>query len=431
VSSPGGTEARRIALMGPFGYGNLGDAAIVDAALATVRRCRPGWDVRGITLDPADTERRHGIPSVPLSRVTPTGGGATRRWDRWWARRRASPRRWVRSVERVVGRGPAELRMLVDAYRALDGVDALVACGSGQIQDRWGGGGPWSYPYVLLRWSLLARARGARVLVVSVGAGPVDAWLSRRFFRWALGLAAYRSYRDGWSRDFVADRIGLGRDDPVYPDLAFGLPALSRRRGTPRPSSPARRGRVVGVGPIGYQRPGNWPEADEQRYGGYLDTIADVVVRVLAVGDRVRFLKGEAHYDQLVVDDLVAELARRGVAVDGRALAGDEIDTVDDLVGALVDCDVVVTSRFHNVLIALAMGRPVVALSYQHKIDALMDEFELGELCLPLGAATPGAVLERLERTRSLTGFAERAAAVAERARRELDEQHERLLAVL
>lgn len=426
-AAPAGGPAagrRRVALLGPFGYGNLGDAVIVDAAIAALRRGRPDWELFGIVLDPDDVERRHGIPAVALSRTVEAHGDTW--WARWSARRRASPRRWVRQLERLLGRVPTEVGLLWRAHRALAGTDALVVCGSGQLQDRWGGGGAWSAPYALLRWSLLARLRGASVIVLGVGAGPVDSRLARRFFRWALALAVDRSFRDEWSREFVVSQIGGPAGDPVVPDLAFGLPTLVP---CDRAARPGRRGRMVGIGPIGYHRPGTWPETDPERYARYLETVVEVAVGVLASGDRVRFLRGEAHYDQFAVDDVIEQMEQRGVDTNGlEGTAPGEIASVDDLLDAIRGCDVVVASRFHNVLLALASGRPVVALSYQEKIDSLMARFGQSEMCLAIGTATAAGVLDRLDGTRRSAGFGEQAAALVEQSRRALEEHYARIV---
>jgi polysaccharide pyruvyl transferase WcaK-like protein len=45
---------------------------------------------------------------------------------------------------------------------------------------------------------------------------------------------------------------------------------------------------------------------------------------------------------------------------------------VDDLVAALAALDLVVSGRFHGILLAFLLGKPVVGLSYQSKIDELM-----------------------------------------------------------
>jgi polysaccharide pyruvyl transferase WcaK-like protein len=417
--------------MGPFGYGNLGDAAIVEAALQSLRRRYPDSTIVGFTLDPEDTERRHGITSFPLSRTTPRDVWADHLgpYARAMRRLRTSRSGLVRRVERVASRVPAELGMLVRSYRALDGVDVLIACGSGQIQDYWGGGGPFSYPYTMLRWALLARLRRAKFMIVSIGAGPISARLSRRFFRWALSLASYRSFRDEQSRALVADVTGLARNDPVYPDLAFSL-------AVPGETSPTTRGHVdaspsvVGVGPIGYYREGNWPEADDARYARYLSTIVAFVNTLLAEGHSVVFLKGEARYDQAVIDDITARLNIPDPGSSGQILDA-PMDGVDGIIGALARCDVVVASRFHNVLLSYLLGRPVLALSYQSKIDSLMEEFDQAQFCLPISDASPQVMLAKLIELQAQPDFPAHASAVSQRKRMELEEQYDHIFAHL
>src|SRR5271157_4988998 len=61
------------ALVSPCGHGNLGDASIQDAVIAYIRRRFPDSNIRGITLNPADTLRRHGVFGFPISGASITG----------------------------------------------------------------------------------------------------------------------------------------------------------------------------------------------------------------------------------------------------------------------------------------------------------------------------------------------------------------------
>jgi polysaccharide pyruvyl transferase WcaK-like protein len=421
----------RIGLMGPYGYGNLGDDAFLGAMIQNIRQRHPETVLLGFALDPVDTERRHGITCHPLSRMTwqeeQTGGNP---FKRLMHRLRTSDNALARRVERVVGRGVAEVGMLRRSYRALEGVDALIACGSGQIQDYWAGGGPMSYPYTMLRWAILARLRGAEFVVVSVGAGPVDARLSKVFFRWALRLASYRSYRDEWSRTFVEDVIGMPGGDPVYPDLAFSYHVPGEAGsdngadGTNGPSENASR--VVGIGPIGYYHDRAWPESDPERWAAYLDMMATVTEHVLDRGNRIVFLKGEALHDQPIVDELVAELQSRGVDLTDRSVDL-PINTIDELFVALSTCDVVVAARFHNVLLSYVLGRPVLSASYQAKIEALMAEFGQSEFVLPIADATAPEMIDRFDRLVAQPDVSDRVASIVARKRRELGDQYDEL----
>jgi polysaccharide pyruvyl transferase WcaK-like protein len=53
----------------------------------------------------------------------------------------------------------------------------------------------------------------------------------------------------------------------------------------------------------------------------------------------------------------------------------------EDVLSQLAATDIVVASRFHNVLLALMLNKPVVAISYHEKIDALMNAVGMSEFC--------------------------------------------------
>ena len=99
----------------------------------------------------------------------------------------------------------------------------------------------------LLKWSLIARLRGCRVMFVSVGAGPVGSAPGRFFVKLALSLADYRSYRDVPSRE-VVEGIGVrAKDDRIYPDLVFGLSLPFATDGGGSRGTTRRRSRLDGV----------------------------------------------------------------------------------------------------------------------------------------------------------------------------------------
>src|SRR5688572_27719818 len=52
-----------VALLSPCGWGNLGDAAILESVIHAVRRRLPHAPILGLTLNPPDTAWRHGIPA--------------------------------------------------------------------------------------------------------------------------------------------------------------------------------------------------------------------------------------------------------------------------------------------------------------------------------------------------------------------------------
>src|SRR5699024_8748002 len=124
------------------------------------------------------------------------------------------------------------------------------------------------------------------VAFVSIGAGPVRGRLSRRFLILSARLADYRSYRDEGSRAFMRSAGIDVSGDPVFPDIAFGLPA----EGDALPSHAS----AVCVGVMTYSGwMKNGPDGPAI-FRTYIDKIATIVEELLRVGWQVRLIGGDA-----------------------------------------------------------------------------------------------------------------------------------------
>jgi polysaccharide pyruvyl transferase WcaK-like protein len=384
----------RIGLLGPFGFGNLGDAAIQQAVIQNVLRHLPGAEIVGFSLNPADTERRHGIAAYPISRFSETR----------WIKPRENPRHLLllngiadrfrdspAPLQRLLGKLllalPLEACSILDASKTLEGMDLFLFSGGGQLDDYWGG--PWHHPYTMALWALLARLRGATVCFLSVGAGPIDHPLSRALIRGALALGHYRSFRDDGSRRLIS-AIGGRHLGPVFPDLAHSLSldqySLAE---APRPHA------LVGIGPMVYFEEQGWPEHDTAIYRRYLEKLASLIGWLLGRGDEVLLFTGEAVHDQRAIAALRALLAERGIPHDDPRVSAPPIESVDDLMAQLARVDVAIASRFHGVLLAQLVNKPVLALSYHPKIDSLMEDMGQAGYCLPIDSFDPELAKER------------------------------------
>jgi polysaccharide pyruvyl transferase WcaK-like protein len=394
----------RVAFVSPSGLGNLGDAAIIDSLLAGIRRRRPGAEIVGFTLNPADTRVRHGVeahtcgafplPHYGVRRAprdpAPAGEGHPEE---------PSPR--LRGLRRAVGALPgarqgrravmmavAELRHRREVAARLAGFDHVVVAGGGQLDEFWGG--PFGHPYTLYRFSRAARRAGARFDVLSVGTGSLSTPLGRRFVRRALAGAGYRSFRDARSRE-LAQVAGAAAGDPIVPDLAYALPFA--------PSAGSPRGRrLIGVAPMCYADPRVWPVPDAARYARHLQTMAAIAARAVRAGHEVAMF-GTDRPDGAPVAECHAIAASQLTGDERARLRAIAVDEVAPLMALLATFDVVVAARFHGVLLAHVVGCPVLAVSHERKVATLMSELGHDAYCAPideLDAAAAGAMLDRL-----------------------------------
>jgi polysaccharide pyruvyl transferase WcaK-like protein len=339
-------------------------------------------DLVGISLDPADTRRRHGIPSLPLRWTAERASSTdpiTARADSIKARHTRSlafgPARFAaHAIRRVLGIARLiahEPGFLVRSSRRLADVDLIVVAGSGPVSDDWKG--PWSHPYSIVMWSLLARLSCIPFVFLGVGAGPIDSGLSRVFLALSLRLAAMISVRDKHSADLIHS-MGIAGPLPVIPDLALSVvvPALPERRQGDK--------LVIGLGPIPYLDRRYWPTSDDEGYRCFVGKIASFAEQALASGHHLVLLYSQTRADPRVCEDVMAVLAKRGCA-EG-AVERPEIFSTDDLFDAIARCDYVVAGRFHCVLLPFLTGRPAVGIAYHPKTVALMEYLGQSRYCV-------------------------------------------------
>jgi len=417
------TLAPRIGVLYPSGAGNLGDEAILQATFTAIRSRWPDAHLRAFTLHPAKTAARHGVSAEPLTGINRHLFGAPRTDGpipvraAWAVARRTrkipvlrNATAWASSMTSTMVFEAMSLRR---AWRWLRHADLIVAAGGGQLDAVWGG--TWGQPYALARWAWLARRARVPFAFLSVGYGGAPSRLSRRLLRYAVSGAAYCSLRDTGSRA-MTKQLGVPVDFPVVPDLAFSL-------NSGLPLEPRRPGYDVGISPMVYLRPGSWPTEDRAEYQRYVKLWAELATDRVRRGDRVHLFVTDPA-DMTAIDDVMSRL-------DADTLAGcriAEASTPNALLEFFRGLDMVVSSRLHGVLLAIVAGRPVLALSHERKVRALMNDAGVPSYCADLSGASIGEITQRLdELTTQLDACASRLVDYVTIARSAVREQEDML----
>jgi polysaccharide pyruvyl transferase WcaK-like protein len=374
----------RIALFGHFGVQNMGNECTLQAMLHNLRDRLPDAEIYSICSNPEDTRTRHNLRSVAINAVQLAKNTSRQ------------PRRPLTKVLRMLFvHVPVELVEWCRAFHAMKGTDILAMTGTGMLTDA--NTSSFGMPYEIFKWACVARLRGCRVKFVSVGVGPFDEELSRFFTRAALSLADYRSYRDHESKSRL-ELIGFNSaEDSVIPDLAFSLP----RSVLPESSGSRTHPVVVGVGVMNhyYYGPGYGPTGvaalPDATHLAYLSKMADFVVWLIERNYAVRILHGDASCDARARADLRAQIEKRGVSCGDGRIVDEDILSVTDLVSQIAATDVVVAPRFHNLVLALMLDKPVMSVSYDAKADSLLESFGLGKYRQPIGDLNVGRLIEQ------------------------------------
>lgn len=346
-----GTEPKLIGLFGLLGAGNFGNDGSLESMLLFLRRVAPQERLLCITCTPAVAEKAFGIDAIPI----------------YYDPRHSTGGRAASLLRKVAGKAI----LWFHAPRHLRRLKVLIVPGMGILDDF--GVGPLGWPFDLLIWFVLARLMGVKVVLVSIGAGPIRHPLSRWFMKSAARAAHYRSYRDEISKSFMAS-IGLDvSHDPVVPDIAFSLPA-------PPNTASGEPPLTFGIGMMTYY---SWKQDSvrgREAYDAYIEKMTAYIEWLLRQGHRIRILIGE-ETDNRAVEDIFRALRTKNLDHLDDRVEYAPAHTIHDVMRQMTGTDVVVATRYHNVVCALRMGKPTISIGYAKKNDVLLTEMGLAEFC--------------------------------------------------
>jgi polysaccharide pyruvyl transferase WcaK-like protein len=379
-------RAKKIGLLDHMGGGNLGDDTTQTAVIYNVKRRWPSSMIYGFSMNPGDTQSRHGIPSYPIRREQWSSPAYFLEGDASAIKDKVSTapgvpnlfQRLLRKAGALAIRKPkamvAELIFLARSYSALRPLDILIISGGGQLLDSWDG--IWGYPYTIFKWVSLARLAGTKCYILNVGAGPIRRPLSKLFIRLALRLADYVSFRDQKSK-VLAQGIGFLGEAQVCPDCVYGLDVSTYLASRIE----VRNEPLVGLSPMAYCDPRHYWLQDQAAY--------DALVRKfvlfgawLAERYRVTLFSTDIWTDAQTLGEVDAALKREIDTDHARLTTHEPIKALESLLPVMSSMDYIITCRFHGVVFAHIMNIPVIAISHHPKVAALMANLGLSEYCL-------------------------------------------------
>jgi polysaccharide pyruvyl transferase WcaK-like protein len=396
-TTPAGAGGIRIGFHGRLGSGNLGNDGTFEVVLDALRSRHPDAVFDALVSGPEVVALRYGIPARQLH------------WLHAETAHRRPPPFVVRAAR--IGWGA-----VVDAWRTFRWVrahDVVVVPGMGSLETTLPVR-PWQLPWALFVLGVAGRLTGTRVAYLAVGASAMAAGPTRWLLVTAARLAHYRSFRDGYSRHRMGD-LGVGvEDDPVYPDLVFGLPS-------PRRSGPTYAG-AVGVGVIELGQ----ADARSGARDRYLRLITDFVLHLVDQGRPVALLIGDGD-DATVARHVLADVRASRPRLPATALCFEPAVTLAELARQVDRVGSVVASRFHNVICGLRAGRPTIALGYADKHRVLMEEVGTPELARSLEDVAVDELVElfadmEARRTEISAGLQRHTARLAALVERQIDD---------
>ena len=388
-----------IGILGHIGQKNLGDESIFSAVIENLRNRMPQARIYGFTINPTDTFERHGIRSFPIRRIpkSETSEGSEEPsmgkeihesrpfpvyYDRFKCWLKAKPRLFsflsaVKTGIGFLGQIPEEIAFIIESFKNIKGVNILIIAGSQQLID-YVANGPWSQPYALLKWTLLAKAAGAKVVYLSVGAGPINTFLGRVFIKKALSLASFRSYRDETSREWI-QQLKLGEEIHICPDLAFSSSRISNFSSTGPHTADQP---IVGINPVPIYDPKYWIGGGQSAYNDYIQKLSRFATWLIRRGYKIHLFPTQLNLDPSVIVDIRRMMEQEtGLDLDAQ-IVDMPILNLEELSTAISRMKFVVASRYHAGVLSYALEKPILGIAYQPKTADLMRQMDQSDFVL-------------------------------------------------
>jgi polysaccharide pyruvyl transferase WcaK-like protein len=394
--------APRVGLFGLLGSGNIGNDVSMESVLRYLRADQPDAIVDAMCVSP-ERLSGYGIDTVPL----------------FWYHRYEQP--WASGV---TAKALKALSLGIDPFRTASWVrrhDVVIVPGMGVLEATLPLR-PWLTPYAMFLLCTSGRLFGTKVALVSVGASIINQRLTRWLFDSAARLAFYRSYRDAASCDAMHQRGLNTARDYVTPDLAFSIPTPHCDAGDPE---------TVGVGLMAYYGSNDDRHRADEIHASYVEKMKFFTRWLVDSGYRVRLLVGDES-DDGVVQEILADLRTNRPDLEPGRVIAEPVSTFAELTRAIAPVGTVVAMRFHNIICALKLAKPTIAISYAAKFKAVMGDAGLSGFCQPADPLDVSLLIERFKELNSRS--AELRQTIAERNAlnaRLLDGQFRRLSAVL
>ena len=379
---------KKIGLLHHVGGGNLGDDATLDAVARNITLRWPDAEMVALSMNPGDTERRHGIVSYPVRRkgwsigyTTVEAEGTLKETVKALTRKYRTAFYLLKATNAVV-RIPrevfGELSFLVSSRRSIKTFDLLIVSGGGQLTEK---DGAWGFPYTIFKWVVLARSAGVRCIVLNVGAGPLAHPVGKFFVTRALQAADYVSFRDDKSQALVR-QIGFAGESRVYPDSVYALEGATTNGGPlERLARP-----IVGFAPMPYPGPRDeyLAEKDHVVYGQFMLKLAAFASRLLDQSYALTFFGTDIGVDPQAIEDLKTALLKDHGVSASQYDVNCSFTSAYDLLKTMSGMDYVVTCRFHGVIFAHLLNKPVLAIAPHRKVRDLMTDLELSDYCVDI-----------------------------------------------
>lgn len=311
----------RILISGYYGFNNIGDESILRAVIDNLKERLPGIEITVLSQHPESTARKYGVHSV-------------------------------------------NRKSLKDILQAMKNCDLLISGGGSLLQDVTSKKS--ILYYLIMMW--LAMMFRKKVFIYSQGIGPILSNINRRLTAMTLKKASGIVVRDDASKELLVE-IGIPQEqvyvtaDPVLRvqkvELAIGREILEKE-------GFVKKADCMTVG---------FAIRERKVKSSFVDELCLSMQRLIAE-HQAQIVLIPFHYseDMAVIEEIESRLGSDVCCIKHKYLT-------DEMLSIIGNMDMLIGVRLHALIHAAIMDVPMIAISYDPKINSFMHSMDLKAMC--------------------------------------------------
>ena len=311
----------QILISGYYGFNNIGDESILSAVIDNLREKLDDIEITVLSQNPESTAQKYGVLSV-------------------------------------------NRKSAIDIFRAMKKSNLLISGGGSLLQDVTSKKS--ILYYLMIMW--LAFLLRKKVFIYSQGIGPIQSGFNRRLTAATLQRTQGIVVRDEASKELLTE-IGLNCNDIIVTadpvlrvkkaELCIGKEILEREGFLHEP------GRMT-VG---------WAIRERKTNSSFVDEVC-ISIRRLISEYHAKIVLIPFHYseDMAVIEEIEKRLGDQVCCIKHKYLTNEMLSIIGNM-------DILVGVRLHSLIHAAIMDVPMIAVSYDPKINSFMHSMDLKAMC--------------------------------------------------
>lgn len=311
----------KILISGYYGFNNIGDESILRAVVDSLRSRLDDIEITVLSQNPKSTSQKYGVNSV-------------------------------------------NRKSFYDIFRAIKKCDLLISGGGSLLQDVTSKKS--IVYYLMMMW--IAQIFGKKVFIYSQGIGPILSKINRKLTAETLKRASGIVVRDEASKELLIE-IGIKADnifvtaDPVLrvkkAELSIGKEILEKEGFVPDYSR-----KTVG-----------WAIRERKISSNFVEEIC-ISIRRLIEEYNAQIVLIPFHYseDMAVIEEIESRIGSDVCCIKHKYLT-------EEMLSIIGNMDVLVGVRLHALIHAAIMDVPMIAISYDPKINSFMHSMNMKAMC--------------------------------------------------